>query len=73
MKLKKKLYKNINKIYTITLNECTLSKCKIQKLIYFWMRKWSFIYLFIVQTVTNLATRHSLVMILMPKFITAQI
>ena len=30
-------------------------------------------YLFIVQTVTNLATRHSLVMILMPKFITAQI
>ena len=35
--------------------------------------KGSFIYLFIDQTVTNLATRHSLVMLLMPKFITSHI
>ena len=43
----------------------------MQEIIYFWMRKGVlFIYLFIIQTVTNLATRHSLVMLLMPKFIT---
>ena len=68
MKLKINCTKISIKIYTITLNEWTCSKCKTQKKsIFGWEREF---YLFIIQTLTNLATRHSLVMLLMPKFIT---